>query len=370
MALTITEQPGDVAYTRNPMYFRIHNDNSTATELYAIVFQVDEFDAGNQIATLRKSFDLAGNALLRIEDVLDAFISFGLPDDGQWPTNMLRYDVAFVSAEPGQEPGIYEVISARKLALKGGFTALQYARGRRPLLNPANLTENLLTANTIRIVDVDMPVPVLFQAGADDITAVTAFYINTYTDGTTQGGPGTTEINFGDVDKRQNKMLQIGFDAQPYLALNPAKTLVKTILVFPYTFFELRLTKAKRRRPIYFVNKMGGIDSFLLTGQFSQKDTFDRSFYEVGNQFGPNELAASIVPANPNRTTIFEGNTGYHPKAEIEAAAYMLESPAMWEWDGDGYVPIVAQTGDATIKADSETAYWFDFSYQTALEEF
>ena len=183
-------------------------------------------------------------------------------------------------------------------------------------------------------------------------------------------------VNYGAAVAKQSIIIPIGYDIHDYDNINAAKTIKYIRISGQYTFYiELypREVQGPFKREFYFMNSLGGIDSFVAVGKGQESMRYER---EQIRKYQEKDYAiedAQYLDHNVRMRKELTVATGWLQKNskwdEVQVLRDMLNSEAVYVKDGTDLVPIQILNKEDLMQIDGEYLRGGQIRYMYAFEE-
>jgi hypothetical protein len=385
MAITVLQEPKDLSFSKDPIYFLLRTDEVAQPNIriYIKVKIYNETLASYQDVAPPMSLipDINGDAVFRIESLLDDFIDTFFPVVPDIVTSINCPQFIIEYAESFGEPPVIQSYtqSNEKFILRGGLNVGEYDTVKyfsdipRSYLSTYSDTK-VVAPNSIDYLyfllepifdttEIQMKVAILMNNGDEFIE---------YTD------------KIAATSKRQIVRFSAGFYQLGLQTLYPPDE------VYSYTCYIIEQNFQRISAPRYFTmdtylcdskffiyeNSKGGMDSLTATGKNSSEIEISKRFAEKHLAYNYTSQGAkfynhgSTSTYNTSYSEIVKSSVGYKNCDEVNALKDFLLSEKVWEYkikDGIGkFFPVVVTTQKQTIYDDLdrfEHAFEFEFRY-------
>jgi len=361
MALIVISAPDNLSYTGNPFGFEFATDVPAENILWV---EISDFPGTDIYATIRKESIQGVNlsAKIQLQEIYEALTPMPNPSSDINTVKILTVKAQFTT---GLKPDPFVTPPFIVSAIYGAQTKLKYAQGRRALDS-----YNVMTNQTQR--PTTPQAKTFLQVGSDSLAGFDPSFNVTiiYKDGSEYIHPNPFVIF--PIIGNLTKTINVSWDVYNYGTLDPGgagKEIAYVLLSFnDGTILYLRpVIFQKYGREFHWVNGLGGLDSAVFIGSFKQSVEIKREIAESFLDVNYNLESPQFSQFSQDAGLVFSGNSGYMPKAEIQAAAGILTAPKAWERIDNQFIPIIV-TGDGGLIFDEfERLYAFDFTYKHAF---
>lgn len=366
MAITVTTQPRELAWTGNPMPYLL-TSSATGFDTLSIRVKVKiegTFNSGTFDEAVE--IDLPANADKQASFRVDRFvkdyidfeeIDFEISAVEAITKSIVRYRIAYAEVIDGEEGSFTD--GSIRYALPGGRQFQTFPGYTEP-------DDYIFLTSKSQLATLYREIPDFLTVLPTATASLTLVATLHYTDGTT----GTKNISLGSCTKYHPVYAPIGFDVQDYDAVTPAKTIHKISFRIGTGQIVERTVKSipsDRYKLFYYINSLGGFDSFLAYGRYDESQVSSASFArrELAADYTANtrqDVAYNVESQRARRV-----RSGYYRQSELEAFADIRSINHAWELRDNLLTPITVQSGAWQLINDGEFNYQaFEMTYAQA----
>ncbi len=195
-----------------------------------------------------------------------------------------------------------------------------------------------------------------------------------YTDGTSHN----YDYSIGDLRTYETVIVPVDFTSRAYNSINPAKT-IRTITIKlnsqpeDIIVYERWVPQSENIIELHYFNSLGGLDSFIATGDTADGTDFTRLIGKKFVQEGYLARLGAYYADNQRSRDRVEINSGFKPVDEIRATVDMLHTNKIHRLvDTDGTEQLLPYIWDGTameLPAANNNLKAISFTLQAAWEE-